>query len=66
MKQNVPVSTIMTTNLIKLTISDDLTKAESLFKHHKIRHIPVVHGANNNWNVELHRFIAYFFCRCNR
>lgn len=45
MKQNVPVSTIMTTNLIKLTISDDLTKAESLFKHHKIRHIPVVHGA---------------------
>jgi len=45
MKQNIPVSTIMTTNLIKLTISDDLTKAESLFKHHKIRHIPVVHGA---------------------
>jgi predicted transcriptional regulator len=43
MKQNVPVSKIMTTNLIKLTISDDLTKAESLFKHHKIRHIPVVH-----------------------
>src|SRR6187402_2123485 len=44
MKPNVPVSTIMTTDLIKLTISDDLTKAESLFKHHKIRHIPVVHG----------------------
>jgi CBS domain-containing protein len=45
MEKNVPVSTIMTTDLIKLTISDDLTKAESLFKHHKIRHIPVVHGA---------------------
>lgn len=44
MDQNVPVSSIMTKNLIKLTISDDLTKAESLFKNHKIRHIPVVHG----------------------
>ena len=45
MIKNVPVSTIMSTNLIKLSIKDDLTKAESLFKHHKIRHIPVVHGA---------------------
>ncbi|WP_281237898.1 MULTISPECIES: CBS domain-containing protein [Flavobacterium] len=45
MRQHVPVSTIMTKNIIKLTISDDLTKAESLFKHHKIRHIPVVNGA---------------------
>jgi CBS domain-containing membrane protein len=45
MRKNVPVSTIMTKNLIKLTIADDLTKAESLFKHYKIRHIPVVHGA---------------------
>jgi CBS domain-containing membrane protein len=44
MKQQVPVSTIMTKKIIKLTISDDLTKAESLFKHHKIRHIPVVNG----------------------
>ena len=45
MRQHVPVSTIMTTNLVKLTIKDDLTKAESLFKHYKIRHIPVVNGA---------------------
>jgi CBS domain-containing membrane protein len=45
MRQHVPVSTIMTKNIIKLTISDDLTKAESLFKHYKIRHIPVVSGA---------------------
>lgn len=42
MKQQVPVSTIMSKNVIKLNISDDLTKAESLFKKHKIRHIPVV------------------------
>ena len=45
MRQHVPVSTIMTKNLVKLTIKDDLTKAESLFKHYKIRHIPVVNGA---------------------
>lgn len=44
MKYNVPVSTIMTKNVIKLNTSDDLTKAESLFKKHHIRHIPVVNG----------------------
>lgn len=44
MKQNVPVSSIMTKNVIKLNLTDDLTKAESLFKKHHIRHIPVVNG----------------------
>lgn len=44
MKQHVHVSTIMTQNVVKLNITDDLTKAESLFKEHKIRHIPVVNG----------------------
>lgn len=44
MKYNVPVSSIMTQNVVKLNLSDDLTKAESLFKRHKIRHIPVVNG----------------------
>ncbi|ESU29391.1 hypothetical protein FLJC2902T_07900 [Flavobacterium limnosediminis JC2902] len=42
MKQDVQVSTIMTQNVVKLNLTDDLTKAESLFKEHKIRHIPVV------------------------
>ena len=42
MKKQVPISTIMTKNVIKLNLSDDLTKAEMLFKKHKIRHIPVV------------------------
>jgi CBS domain-containing membrane protein len=32
MKQKVPVSTIMTKNAVKLNLSDDLIKAESLFK----------------------------------
>ena len=44
MKNKVPVSTIMTKDVIKLHLSDDLTKAEQLFKHNKIRHIPVVNG----------------------
>jgi CBS domain-containing protein len=44
MKQRVPVSTIMTKNVVKINLTDDLTKAESLFKKHKIRHIPVVSG----------------------
>ena len=34
----------MTKEVIKLNISDTLTKAESLFKKHHIRHIPVVNG----------------------
>ena len=45
MKNTVSVSEIMSKNLVKLHLSDDLTKAESLFKHHKIRHIPVVKGS---------------------
>lgn len=44
MKHRVPVSVIMTKNVIKLKLSDDLTKAEELFKKYKIRHIPVVSG----------------------
>jgi signal-transduction protein with cAMP-binding, CBS, and nucleotidyltransferase domain len=44
MKQKVPVSTIMTKNVIKLNLTDDLTKAEMLFKKNHIRHIPVVKG----------------------
>ncbi|MQP51869.1 MULTISPECIES: CBS domain-containing protein [unclassified Flavobacterium] len=44
MKKSVPVSSIMTKNVVKLNLSDDLTKAEILFKKHQIRHIPVVNG----------------------
>jgi len=44
MRQIVPVSKIMTSNVIKLSLTDDLTKAELLFKKHHIRHIPVVDG----------------------
>lgn len=44
MKNRVPVSSIMTKNLVKLNLSDDLSKAEKLFKQHNLRHIPVVSG----------------------
>ena len=44
MKKSVPVSSIMTKNVVKLNLSDDLSKAEILFKKHHIRHIPVVNG----------------------
>ncbi|MGO1750959.1 MAG: CBS domain-containing protein [Psychroflexus sp.] len=42
MKATDKISKIMTDNLIKLNVNDSLSKAESLFKKHKIRHIPVV------------------------
>jgi CBS domain-containing membrane protein len=42
MKENVPVSTIMSKDIIKLSLLDNLSTAEIIFKHNKIRHIPVV------------------------
>ncbi|WP_345007121.1 CBS domain-containing protein [Snuella lapsa] len=44
MKRSMPVSEIMSKNVIALRRSEDLTRAEMLFKRHKIRHIPVVVG----------------------
>ena len=38
------IEKLMTKNLIKLNLSDQLTKAESLFKGNNIRHLPVVNG----------------------
>ncbi|WP_431122342.1 CBS domain-containing protein [Flagellimonas flava] len=44
MKKRVPVSEIMTRNLVTVTTNSDLVSAEELFKKHRIRHIPVVAG----------------------
>ncbi|SNZ00340.1 CBS domain-containing protein [Flagellimonas pacifica] len=44
MKKRVPISEIMTSELVTLTTTDDLVTAEELFKKHNIRHIPVVTG----------------------
>ena len=42
MRQRTPVSEIMTKNIVALTRSDDLERAEVLFKRYNIKHIPVV------------------------
>lgn len=44
MKQRVPVSQIMSTDLVTLNPAQNLYDAEKLFLKHKIRHIPVVEG----------------------
>lgn len=44
MKKRIPVSQIMTKNVVTLSQADDLMTAEQLFKEKKIRHIPVVRG----------------------
>ncbi|MBR9845907.1 MAG: CBS domain-containing protein [Algicola sp.] len=44
MKKRIPVSTIMTKNIIAVNRTDDLETAERLFKQYHIRHIPVVSG----------------------
>ncbi len=38
---DIPVTTIMTKNIISVDVKDGLAKAEHLFKKHKIRHMPV-------------------------
>lgn len=43
MKALIPVSDIMTKNVVALERNDNLTRAEQLFKRHNIRHMPVVH-----------------------
>ena len=42
MKRSEPISTIMTKDVITLTLNDNLFEAEKLFKQHHIRHIPVI------------------------
>lgn len=41
---NIPISTIMTKNIISVDIKDGLDKAEHLFKKNNIRHMPVTEG----------------------
>ncbi|MDO5970785.1 CBS domain-containing protein [Flavivirga aquimarina] len=44
MRRRTPVSEIMSKDIIALRRSDDLERAELLFKRYNIRHIPVVCG----------------------
>lgn len=45
MKKRMPISHIMTKDVVTLNHTDDLVTAERLFKENNIRHIPVVSGA---------------------
>lgn len=42
MDNDTPISKIMTTNVIALTLNNSLLDAEQLFKSYNIRHIPVL------------------------
>lgn len=44
MKKIIPISKIMTKNVVTLSVDDTLETAEKIFKDHKIKHIPVVKG----------------------
>ena len=44
MKHRVPVSQIMTKEVVTLTTKNNLSDAENLFKAHGVRHLPVVNG----------------------
>lgn len=45
MKKREAITSIMTKNVVTLNTTDTLYHAESLFKEHTIRHIPVVSGS---------------------
>ena len=42
METPTPISTIMSKNIITITLNENLETAEALFKKHKIKHIPVI------------------------
>ena len=42
LQERIPISTIMSTQLVVLNTTDSLEKAEHLFNTHRIRHIPVI------------------------
>lgn len=44
MKHRVPVSQIMTKEVVTLTTKNNLSDAESLFRENGVRHLPVVNG----------------------
>jgi len=44
MKKRVPVTEIMTKNVLTLSTKDNLDKAEELFKKNNIRHLPITSG----------------------
>ncbi|MFS4455846.1 CBS domain-containing protein [Maribacter sp. 2304DJ31-5] len=44
MKKRIPISRIMTKNVVTLHTKDDLATAEEIFKKKRIRHLPITSG----------------------
>lgn len=61
MKIDVPVTEIMTRNILRLSLKDDLSTAESLMKKNHIRHLPVVENERIVGMVSLNDLLRISF-----
>ncbi|UZH54933.1 CBS domain-containing protein [Salinimicrobium tongyeongense] len=61
MKNDVPVSQIMTKNILRLSLSDNLSTAESLMKKNHIRHLPVVENEHIVGMISLNDLLRISF-----
>jgi len=57
-----PVSTIMTKNVVTVDVNDDLTNACSMFREKKIRHLPVLKGERLVGILSYNAVIRLSFC----
>lgn len=61
MKNDIPVSQIMTKNILRLSLSDNLSTAESLMKKNHIRHLPVVENKHIVGMISLNDLLRISF-----
>ncbi|WP_029037522.1 CBS domain-containing protein [Salinimicrobium xinjiangense] len=61
MKTDIPISEIMTKNILRLSLKDDLSTAESLMKKNHIRHLPVVENERIVGMVSLNDLLRISF-----
>ncbi|NJW51384.1 CBS domain-containing protein [Salinimicrobium oceani] len=61
MKKDIPVSQIMTKNILRLSLSDSLSTAESLMKKNHIRHLPVVENEHIVGMISLNDLLRISF-----
>lgn len=61
MKRDVPVTEIMTQNILRISLKDNLSTAESLMKKNHIRHLPVVENERIVGMVSLNDLLRISF-----
>jgi CBS domain-containing protein len=61
MKNDISVSQIMTKNILRLSLSDSLSTAESLMKKNHIRHLPVVENEHIVGMISLNDLLRISF-----